>query len=125
VASSGGCFRIILIDVSTPHFQFTASRPVFFHEFPESQFLREALVGLFPVSYEMINNSQKNNCQLNSTFDECFKRKLGESGLQPCDVPLPTDIEKNYQHDFAFKFGSDSVVFEPKKQTTKSSCTIC
>lgn len=88
---------------------------MYFPELQESKHLRQTLAELFPLSYEMFNASTKNNCQLNSTFDQCFKRKLEERGFRPGDFRLPDGTGKNYQYDFAFRFGSGTVVFEVEK----------
>jgi hypothetical protein len=68
---------------------------------------------LFPLEFEMICKSSKNNYQLSSLFDEALIQKAASTQMPNRSLVLPNDIAKEYDAVLNTKFGP--VVVEVEK----------
>lgn len=87
--------------MSETRYQFVANTLVFSAQ-PDEQ-LKNAIEGLFPLDYEMVNKTRSNNYQLHSTFDECLIKKFPSEFDLKCELNPDLELETNYTCDCKFR----------------------
>lgn len=103
------------MSMSHPRFSFSATFVESYPNHVPSQLLN-ALMRVFPIPYEMVNDSPRNSFQLNSTFDVELARKLVSNGFDKVAFDSPRGFEAKYKPDHAFKVPEvGTVVVEVEK----------
>jgi hypothetical protein len=65
--------------------------------------LLNMLEEVFPLDYKMVNTSQKNNFQLNSTFDRELIEGLRQMRVNQAELNIPNEYSTEYSFDAAFE----------------------
>jgi hypothetical protein len=65
--------------------------------------LLNMLKNVFPLDYQMVNTSEKNNFQLNSTFDQELVEGLRQKGVDQVVLKIPDKNRTKYSSDAEFK----------------------
>jgi hypothetical protein len=65
--------------------------------------LLNMLKNVFPLDYQMVNTSEKNNFQLNSTFDEKLVKGLLQNGVNQAELDIQNEYSTEYAFDAAFE----------------------